>query len=239
MNQQLRRERLDMSNWQTIGKSSSFEKMGVMPSNNSGLAIGRLVGMFPKRLGWLIGPGGWRQPPSWMPYALDNGAFGAWEKKQEWNQHAFIELLDRARKSHFPLWVVVPDVVMDKDATIEKWPVWVPQIRAILPNTPLAFAVQDGMTPADVPVDADVIFVGGSDEFKWQTLRTWTANFPRVHVGRVNSERKLWQCDDAGAESCDGTGWMRGGEDRLSELEHYLTISSGRGRKQMVMEAIL
>jgi hypothetical protein len=60
-----------------------------------------------------------------------------------------------------------------------------------------------------------------------------------VHVARVNSERLLWMADDAGAVSCDGTGWMRGGEERLAELEHYLEISTGRGRPQMVMEALL
>jgi hypothetical protein len=174
-----------------------------------------------------------------MPYALDNGAYGAWEKKHEWDEHAYIELLENARRATYPLWAAVPDVVCDRDATIAKWPIWSRKVREILPHTPLAFVVQDGMTPADVPADAEVIFVGGGNDFKWRTLRTWTANFPRVHVGRVNSERKLWQCHDAGAESCDGTGWTMGGEDRLAELKHYLEISSGRGRPQMVMEQIL
>lgn len=229
---------LNANNWKTIGVSKP-EKMIVMPSNNSGLQVGYLCHKYPNRIGWLVGPGGWRKPPSWMPYALDNGAYGAWEKKHEWNEHAFIELLEKARRCTYPLWVAVPDVVCDREATIAKWPVWAPQIRNILPHTPLAFVVQDGMTPADVPADADVVFVGGGNEFKWRTLRTWTANFPRVHVGRVNTERKLWQCHEAGAESCDGTGWTMGGEDRLEELRHYLELSSSRGRPQMVMESIL
>ena len=134
---------------------------------------------------------------------------------------------------------MVPDVVINREATIERWGEWVPKIRAVLPHTDLAFAVQDGMTPADVPANADVIFIGGSTEWKWKHLRMWTESFARVHVARVNSERMLWMADDAGAISCDGTGWMRGGEERLSELAHYLEISSGRGRPQMVMEAIL
>lgn len=195
--------------------------------------------MFPSRLGWLISPDGWRQPPSWMPYALDNGAFGAWKNKTEWDEGAFMSLLERARKSHYPLWVVVPDVVTNREATIEKWAEWVPKIKSVLPHTDLAFAVQDGMTKEDVPSDTDVVFVGGSTEWKWRNLREWTDNFKRVHVARVNSERLLWMADDAGAVSCDGTGWMRGGEERLVELEHYLSISSGRGRKQMIMEVIL
>jgi hypothetical protein len=230
---------LNADNWKVIGMSKPAEKMMVMPSNSSGLAIGRLVGKYPNRLGWLMSPDGWRQPPSWMPYALDNGAYGAWKNGTPWDEGSFMELLERARKSHFPLWVVVPDVVMDRDATLAKWGEWVPRIRTVLPHTPLAFAVQDGMTKEDVPGDADIVFVGGSTEWKWKYLRTWTENFPRVHVARVNSERLLWMADDAGAVSCDGTGWMRGGEERLLELEHYLEISSGRGRAQMVMEALL
>ena len=228
---------LNADTWKVIGTSKP--KMMVMPSNNGGLAIGRLHGMFPNRLGWLVSPDGWRPPPSWMQYALDNGAFGAWKNQTKWDDNAFTAMLERARKSHYPLWVVVPDVVADRDATIDLWHQWYPQIQDILPSTPLAFAVQDGMTKDDVPDNADVIFIGGTTEWKWKNLRMWTDNFPRVHVARVNSERLLWMADDAGAILCDGTGWMRGGEERLIELENYLKISNGRGRSQMILEGIL
>ena len=82
------------------------------------------------------------------------------------------------------------------------------------------------MTKEDVPTDADVIFVGGSTDWKWKNLYEWTKNFKRVHVGRVNSERLLWIAHEAGAESCDGTGWVRGGEERLEELHRYLQQST-------------
>lgn len=209
----------------------------VMPSNNSGMQIGYLAGKYPGRLGWLISPEGWRKPPSWMPYALDNGAYGAWANGKQWDAGKFMCLLESVKSHYQPLWVVVPDVVMNREATMEKWPEWAPKIRAVLPHVPLAFAVQDGMTPGDVPDDADVVFVGGSTEWKWATVPTWTAKFPRVHVARVNSERKLWQCHEVGAESCDGTGWMRGGEERIAELERFLQMSTGGDhRTQMLME---
>jgi hypothetical protein len=210
-----------------------------MPTNNSGIQIGYLCGKYPGRLGWLISPGGWRKPPSWMPYALDNGAFSAWLNKREWDEQAFIDLLDRTRGHIRPLWVAVPDVVADAEATKARWPEWSQRIRKII-NVPLAFVVQDGMTAADLPEDADVLFVGGSTEWKWRNLKMWTAAHPRVHVGRVNSERLLWMAHDAGAESCDGTGWMRGGEDRLEDLERYLSLSTRNDkRQQLVMEAVL
>lgn len=213
--------------------------MLVMPTNNSGIQIGYLCGKYPGRLGWLISPGGWRKPPSWMPYALDNGAFSAWLNKREWDEQAFIDLLDRTRGHIRPLWVAVPDVVADAEATKARWQEWSQRIREIT-NVPLAFVVQDGMTVADLPKDADVLFVGGSTEWKWRNLKMWTTAHPRVHVGRVNSERLLWMAHDAGAESCDGTGWMRGGEERLEDLERYLRLSTRNDKRpQMVMEALL
>lgn len=195
--------------------------------------------MYPNRLGWLMSPDGWRNPPSWMPYALDNGAFGAWKNGTVWDEGIFIELLQKARYANPPLWVVVPDVVMNKEETLWKWDEWLPKIRGVLPRVKLAFAVQDGMTQSDVPREASVVFIGGSTEWKWSTLRIWTGNFPHVHVARVNSERMLWMADEAGAVSCDGTGWMRGGEQRLSELARYLELSSGQGRSQITMDSLL
>ena len=205
--------------------------MIVMPSNNSGLQVGYLAGKYSGRIGWLISPGGWRKPPSWMPYALDNGAFGAWSNKQPWDAKAFLAHIEKSKTTHKPRWIVVPDVVADMDATLISWHEWSPQLRAMLPNVPLAFAVQDGMTPYHVPKDADVVFVGGTTEWKWRNLYSWTDNFPRVHVARVNSERLLWMSHEAGAESCDGTGWMRGGEERLEELWRYLEQSANGDRR--------
>jgi hypothetical protein len=151
-----------------------------------------------------------------------------------------MDLLHTASRHPRPLWVVVPDVVADREATLEKWAAWSPRVREVLPHVPLAFAVQDGMTPADVPTDADVVFVGGTYNWKWRNLTTWTGNFPRVHVARVNGEKNLWQCYEAGAESCDGTGWMRCGEERIAELERFLRLSTRIDKRpQMVMEALL
>lgn len=205
--------------------------MVVMPSNNSGIRIGRLCGMFPNRLGWLIGPGGWRKPPPWMPIALDNGAFGAWKNNKPWDEHAWWSLLETAYRHSRPLWAVVPDVVTDKDATIAAWHRWSPIMRREFPDLPQAFAVQDGMTPLDVPGGVSVVFVGGSTEWKWESLEMWTKHFPKVHVGKVNTERLLWKADQAGAISCDGTGWFRGGDERLDELERYLQHSHRLDRK--------
>ena len=77
-------------------------------------------------------------------------------------------------------------------------------------------------------VDCDVVFVGGSTSWKWRNLRMWTENFPRVHVGRVNSLRLLLLADKSGADSCDGPGWCRD-PTRTKELEFYLSGNHDQG----------
>lgn len=198
--------------------------MKIFPANNSASMIHYLAGRYPDSLGHLYSPGGQRGPYEWLPYALDNGRFVAWSKGETWNEPAYFKLLDWATEAGFrgykPLWVLVPDVVANRADTLKEWERWYPTVHAY--GFPLAFAVQDGMTPQDVPNEADVIFVGGSTAWKWNTLPTWTQSFPRVHCGRVNGWRGLRLCKQYGIESCDGTGWMRGDKAQLGGLLRFL-----------------
>lgn len=215
----------------------------VMCSNHYSMQFGYLCGKYPGRLGWLISPGGWRtEPPKYVSYALDNGAFVAWKNRTEWDESAFWALLERAMACRQePLWVVVPDVVGDPAATMQKWDAWSVILRKAGITWPLAFAAQDGMKLAHAPKNADVIFVGGGTEWRWNTLRTWTKHFKRVHVGMANSERLLWQAHESGAESSDGTGWFKNPQ-MVEELERYLSLSSGQGQReprQIIMETVM
>jgi hypothetical protein len=192
--------------------------MIVMPSNNTGFECGRLFGMFPDRLAHLHSCERLAEPKRNIPWALDNGVFGAFTSGREWSEEPFYSFLD-AYSSWKPIWAVVPDWVGDKERTLILWEKHSPALKAF--GVPLAFAAQDGMTPDDVPMDAEIVFVGGSTSWKWKSLSIWTKNFPRVHVGRVNSRRLLEMAEENGAESCDGTGWFRDPK-RTQELEDYL-----------------
>lgn len=204
-------------------KRCRFQMM-VMPANNAKMHVGYMAGRWPGRIGWLLSPGGWKTPHDWLPYAIDNGAFSVWTKGGKWNESAFYAHCEKTRRlKHKPIWIAVPDVVADCNATLNSWRRHFPKLSQF---GKLAFVVQNGMKPDDVPENADVIFVGGTTEWKWKTLTIWTGNFPRVHVGRVNSERLLWRAHNAGAESCDGTGWFRGNKDQLAGLFRYLNDSS-------------
>jgi len=196
--------------------------MIIMPSNNTGFDAGRIFGRFPSRMAHLHSVDSPREPKSDTPWALDNGIFGAFTTGREWREEPFYSYLDQF-SAWKPIWAVVPDAVGDRALTLQRWDDHHQAVAAF--GVPLAFAVQDGMSVEDVPNQADVVFVGGTTSWKWRNLHTWTQNFPRVHVGRVNSERLLWMAHRAGAESCDGTGWFRGDRKQLAGLTRYLEES--------------
>ena len=194
--------------------------MIVMPANCTGMHVGYLAGKYPGTLGHLFSPGAARGPYSFMPYALDNGAFSAFTTGKPWEEGPWIKLLQWAKDSgQDPLWVLVPDVVGEKWATIRRWARYRDTAKAF--GWPVAFAVQDGMTPVDVPGGVDVVFVGGSTDWKRSTLGMWCSSFPRVHIGRINTYKWLKICQDAGAESVDGTGWFRGDPKQRQEIEQW------------------
>jgi len=202
--------------------------MIVMPSNNTGFEAGYFAGKYLGRIGHLHNVDKLMQPRPNVPWALDNGVFGAHQKGSTWSEEPLYQYLD-AYGQLAPEWVVVPDWVGDRDETLRRWDKHYNALSSF--GVPLAFAAQDGMTPADVPTEASILFVGGTTSWKWRNLRMWTEAFPRVHVGRVNTYRLLWMAHDAGAESCDGTGWFRGDRKQLAGLDQYLQESTN-GKKQ-------
>ncbi len=182
--------------------------MLVMVSNASGMDVGLMAGRHPGALGHLFSPGGQRGPWVEMPYALDNGAWPAFDNGTEWDEDEWRRLLWWAAMCGIaPLWAVVPDVVQNREETLRRWPKYLPEVRArgFRPG----FAVQDGMTFDDVPTDDCILFLGGSDEWKDAAIKPWCARFPgRVHVARVNGAPRLLASYHAGAISVDGTGWF-------------------------------
>lgn len=201
--------------------------MLVMPGNHSSPLIHYWAGKYGE-VGWLVSPklSNKTRIRPWIPYALDNDIFVTWSEGKPWSERLFFEGLDRVRleatrEGCRPRWVAVPDRVADRRATLEQWDHYAPRVAAY--GWPLAFVVQDGMTPRDIPGGADVVFVGGSTEWKWRTVEMWCETGRRVHVGRVNSLRRVWLCHDLGAESVDGTGWFRSGSDgaKMLQLEQY------------------
>jgi len=197
--------------------------MLVMVSNQTSWRTHYLQGKY-GGLGLLLPPNGVRGPYPHLPYAMDNGAFPAWKNGEPWDEAAFLKSLEWAKERPVPpRWVVVPDVVTQPEETFRAWDKWAPAIEAT--GFPTAFAAQDGMTPQmvkDNHIEADVIFVGGTRDWKMNSVSSWTEAFPRVHVGRINGMRGLMWCHERGVESTDGTGFFRGDRKQLGELIAYL-----------------
>jgi hypothetical protein len=201
--------------------AEDLRRMRVLIANNTGREARRMAERFPDFVGHLYSPGGWRSPSRRFPYAVDNGAYRCFAAGRSFDDASYLQLLRRLRGTTLaPMWVAVPDVVADRPATIALWAKWVEEVGTL--GHPLAFVVQDGMTPADVPAEASIVFVGGSTAWKWATIELWADSFDRVHVGRVNSPRRLRECARLGVESVDGTGWFRGDRVQLDGLWYFL-----------------
>jgi hypothetical protein len=209
-----------------------------MPANQTNELIHLWSGRYPGALGHLYTPARKERIRPWLPYVLDNGRFAEAVAGKPFNESGFLEHLGRyAFLEQRPRWVVVPDVPFDGDATVEWWKIWAPRLADY--KVPLALAVQDGMSVDQVrSINPDVIFVGGTTEWKWRTVAEWCRGFPRVHVGRVNSLEKLELLKTLGAESCDGSGWFRGKSPQIVGLAKFLARAHGYDVEAAAQEAL-
>lgn len=170
-----------------------------------------------RRHGWrlLLSPvgrrhGGWNTHG--MKYGLDNGAWSAHQAGRPFDEDAFCAAVDELGDAAD--WIVVPDVVCGGAESMRLSTAWLPRLEHVGPL--LLFPVQDGFSSDDVRqlVGPRVgIFVGGSTEFKEQTLPVWAQicreRQAHLHVGRVNTVRRIRLCSLAGADSFDGSSATR------------------------------
>lgn len=166
-----------------------------------------------RKAGWrlLVSATGALRPEGFR-YALDNGAWTAHQRGEPFDGRKFSRALDLLGAGAD--WVVVPDVVGNAVATIEMTKQWIGRCRS---STSLCLvAVQDGMFPQDVEPylrDGCGIFVGGSTGWKLKTMALWghlASEIPCwLHIGRVNTARRIAHCASVRATSFDGTSASR------------------------------
>ena len=147
-----------------------------------------------------------------MRYALDNGAWSAFVQQQPFDEDAFLLAVDRLGEGAD--WIVLPDIVAGGLASLEFSLRWKERLRGM--PTRMLLAVQNGMQINDVASllsPAIGIFIGGTTEWKEATAQAWGSVARRrhchLHVGRVNSARRIRICAAAGADSFDGSGVSR------------------------------
>lgn len=148
-------------------------------------------------------------PREGLRFAIDNGAWGAYQKRIPFDAKAFEGLIDRhGGAADF---VIVPDIVCGGMESLAFSRSWLPRLRHI---KNLMLPVQDGM---DVLAVGTVlsgwtglgIFLGGSTEYKLRTMYGWGmvahSRCRKFHVGRVNTVKRIRLAIEAGADSIDGT----------------------------------
>jgi hypothetical protein len=160
-------------------------------------------------------------PDEWDVIA-DNGCFSGRWTHDRW----FRWLLDLPRSIRF---AVAPDVFDPSgapchDATLERWRTYGPLIERH-GFTP-AFVCQVGALPNNVP-DAPVLFLGGTTAWKLghhATAITAAAKAQGrwVHMGRVNSRRRIRAARAMGCDSADGTFLTYGPNKNFPRLMSWL-----------------
>lgn len=147
-------------------------------------------------------------PKDWR-YAIDNGAYGCWQKGQPFDASAFAELV--AKYGSGADWTVLPDIVCGGSESLSLSLSWLPRLSG-----QKLIAVQDGMTANEIAPHLGPqvgLFLGGSTAWKIQTMRSWgalaRASGCHYHIARVNTARRIRLCQDSGADSFDGTSPSR------------------------------
>lgn len=176
-------------------------------------------------IGYIDTPAQGNARPAGVTWCADNGCFGKGYPGDE----AWISWLADMDPADC-LFATAPDVVADAAATLARSLPMLPKIRAL--GYPAALVAQDGLEHLAVPWDEfDVLFIGGSTDWKLgPDARALVAEAKsrgkRVHMGRVNSERRYRYAAAIGCESADGTFLTFGPDRNLPQLLRWVTGQS-------------
>ena len=169
------------------------------------------------RLGFIDTPRQGNRRPADVTWCADNGCYGkGWPGADKW--FAWLGSMDPTGCA----FATAPDVVGDAAATLAESLPWLPSIRAL--GYPAALVAQDGLESLDVPWDEfDVLFIGGTTTWKLgphvrALVREAKRRGKRVHMGRVNSERRYRYAAGIGCDSADGTYLTYGPDTNLPNL---------------------
>ena len=126
------------------------------------------------------------------------------------------------------LFATAPDVVGDAEATHERSKNVLPELRR--QGWIAALVAQDGIERLTIDWSSfDALFIGGTTKWKlsepvYELIGTAVARKKWVHVGRVNSLKRLQAMHMAGAHSADGTFLKFGPDVNLPRLVSWLTM---------------
>lgn len=117
-------------------------------------------------------------------------------------------MLDAIKGTPACLFVTSPDVVGDSGETLRLFRTW---HRRVSEAGPVGLVAQDGLTPETTPwTDIASLFIGGTTEWKLGEEAALLVKEAKergkwVHMGRVNSWRRVEYAKAIGVDSIDGT----------------------------------
>jgi len=171
------------------------------------------------------------------PYIVDNGAYQAAMRGDEWGVDEWLTLLDKVEKQPFPPdFVVLPDEYNDAEATLEKHRKHIGAVlsRGLRP----AAVIQPGM---DVSVQirladqigAGVAFVGGENRWKRAVgddiVAAADGHDMAVHIGNPGVPGGLKWAQRIGADSLDTASIV--GSEAYHHLDELSGLSKGCRKK--------
>jgi hypothetical protein len=181
--------------------------------SGSSATVRRLLASGVSNLGQLVSPSAGNRVAAGVRWAMDNEAFSP----RGFDPLAFRRCLVRhAHARERCLFAACPDVVGDARATLGLFGQWRDEVASH--GYPAALVGQDGAEGLDLPWDdLDAWFVGGSTRWKLSRASADLCGEAKrrgkhLHIGRVNSLRRLRWCVEVGADSCDGTATSRFGD---------------------------
>lgn len=157
--------------------------------------IGRMVQ--PRALGRIADT-----PRAGFLWAADNDCF------QGFHQTRYLKMLSQVADIPGCLFVTVPDVVGDSEATMMLFREWHETVAKV---GPVGLVGQDGLTSGQVPWnDIQTLFIGGTTEWKLGEdarllMKEAHERGKWVHMGRVNSWRRVEYAKACQVDSIDGT----------------------------------
>ena len=154
-------------------------------------------------------------------WAADNGCF----TNPDLDVDKYLEWLQKlSNMKENCLFATAPDVVGDAKETWKRSAPVLPLIREI--GYPAALVAQDGIENETIHWDEfDCLFIGGSTEWKLNAMWLCREAIQRgkwVHMGRVNSLRRILIARFAGCHSCDGTTLAFAPDKKFKEVKGWL-----------------
>ena len=152
-----------------------------------------------------------------LPVAADNSAF------IDFDEQRYLRFV--AKTPGYIEWITAPDQVADAEITLNLFDRWYPRIQ----HLPLALVGQDGMEDKELPWSHfDCFFIGGSTRWKLSDMLPVPSRSKpstggnSLHMGRVNSNKRLQYAYNLHCDTVDGTGYSQYSKKYLKPALIYL-----------------